>query len=112
MIHTFLFRRTGKVKIEGVSKGWVRVGFVPEDLRYYGSDWDTRWMASDRSLRETQAHGVVTFTRRRASQWLMTKGTEYQDRDGLSIEICDRWLTKLFGKVPEVLHFRQTRMVG
>lgn len=111
MIRTFVLSPRGTIKIEGVSKAWIRVAFHKTDLGNYETKSMTRWLVSDKPLRPTQRHTVEEFMRKGRTTWLMEPGSNYERNDGIEIEICHQWLYRLFDDIPQKLYFRQVRMV-
>lgn len=122
MKHTFvLYSVQMKIHIEGVNKvgGKVRVAFDAMDLGLPDTEANeiTRWIVSNKFLMDTKNHATLQFIRGGASGWMMEPGQRYDAfaaEIGVApyIEVCDKWLKKLFGEIPEALYFRQVRMVG
>lgn len=116
MKHVFVLDDAkARIQIEGVTKRSVRVAFDQTDLGMPAEPpQTTRWFVSDKHLNDTQKFRAMRFVNDGVAGWIMEPGTRFVPEnprfDGDFIEVCDKWLKKLFGEVPPQLYFRQTSM--
>lgn len=112
MRYTFVLSgRNGTILIEGVTKRGIPVAFNIHNLKDIALQReypDTRWIVSDKVLRSITKR-VKVFVRTGPSPWISLPGQLYTDGSN-EIEVCNRWLKKLFGRIPTTLYIRETRM--
>jgi hypothetical protein len=83
----------------------VTIGFDSEDLGEPHVEF-TWWIVSDEPI----GPGDRQYDHVGKAGWLSPDGQRYENDELVKrVEICDEWLVKLFGKVPESLWFKRTR---
>ena len=113
MKHTFIYNdENGKVRILPSTK-FIVVAFEPTELPDFDFDLHTKYEISDRALKGALCYtdeGYSPDHIQGDSANLLRRFTYFACLGDKSLDICERYLKKLFGRIPKKFYLRKVAM--